>query len=97
MAVVACLGRANYWTSLPFAGLMVLLAIGALVWPRRIPMRLLRGWKWPPNATRAYAAVWLAVILGLAVPSMLREARNNPDCEPPGSAMAQIHQQPDAD
>jgi hypothetical protein len=37
MAVLACLGSANWWTTVPFAGLMAALLVFGLIWPSQLP------------------------------------------------------------
>jgi hypothetical protein len=87
MAVMACLGRANYWTSLPFLGLMVILIVFGLIWPEKLPN--MGESRWSPLAIRLWLGFVLILVLAFFVPASLREARNDPNCDHPGTAMEQ--------
>lgn len=78
MAVLACLGRVNYWVTLPFLGFMVVLLVFGLIWPRKLPDVGKR--RWPPWAIRLGFSLCLVLVVGVFVPSALGEARHNLDC-----------------
>lgn len=73
--MIACLGSWNYWTTLPFMTVFAVVAALGVVFPQ-----WLRFWPVPMWARRAIAAVLLVGVVAVAIPSALREARNNPDC-----------------
>jgi hypothetical protein len=89
------MGRANYWTLIPFAGLMCVLLVFGLIWPHKVPAPPGQR-RWSPTAIRIWFGLVLVVIVAFAIPSMLREARNDPNCERPGTATGQTHQPSDS-
>ena len=75
--MIACLGRDNYWTTLPFLSAIAIAAALGVMFPR-----WLRGWPDRMWLRRLMAAGLFLVIVAVAIPSALREAQNNPDCTP---------------
>ena len=84
MAILACLGRENYWMTIPFACVMSAFMLFGVIWPNKLPTPPNQR-RWSPTAIRLFFGVMLVVTLGFAVPSMFREAHNDPACNHPGS------------
>jgi hypothetical protein len=73
--VIACLGRANYWLTLPLLAVVACLSVAAFLFPMRGPDAL----PVPAWLGRVFAMCILGVTVGFALLA-LDEARNDPDC-----------------
>lgn len=71
----ACLGRANYWITLPILAVVGCLSLAAFLFPTRVP----KGPPGPAWVGRLVAFCMLGVTVGFAL-GAINEARNNPNC-----------------
>ena len=77
VAVLACLGRANLWFTIPFCLVLSIIAITMVVAPDRLPGKAPQ----PRWIGRLVGAALLVGLLGFAIPRAWHEARTDPTCE----------------
>lgn len=73
--VIACLGLANYWFTLPLLAVVACMSVAAFLFPTRVP----KGPPGPAWVHRVVAFCMLCVTAGFAL-GAIHEARSNPDC-----------------
>lgn len=79
----ACLGTANYYTTIPF--LLVLGAVGLLMLVR--PGQFRRAGEQAEGWSARLVPLVIVAFASWGIPSAVREARERPDCEPVSTSL----------